>query len=438
MKRREFIKQVGFGILGKAALASAPALLLPNNGFGATNNKLFIKVFLRGGMDSLSLLAPKTAAQYNLYSADRPGIKMTQSQLKALAHDPAGHNNNTKFGMHPSAVNMRALFNNGHAVFFHGAGSTNITRSHFTQMDIIEGGDSRVIKPSGYIFDALGGSAGNLHMVSMGGKVAASMRGIGSKAMAMASPESFSRVQGSSAFTSSTNKADRIVGMSTDKDGDCSAYGSGSMSDIFCKSALQTTTALNSVNNNISTIQNSKITGNYGTSSLGRGMKQAIRLASSNVNVKTVNVDFGGWDTHNNEGVIGGAFDNQVKTLDKVIRAAKDDLVRLGMWNNTVIMVMSEFGRTIAQNGTGGTDHGRGGAILVFGGNLNNPQRVIAPDWDLARKDIRDVRVMVDYRKVAGEILRDHLGVATNRIENQAFKNNGNKFSLTGLYNIIK
>lgn len=437
MKRRNFIKNVGFGILGHSAFSMVPSLLIPNQAFAATSNKIFIKVFLRGGMDGLSLLTPRSTAQYNLYAASRPDIKIPKDALLGLSHTAGTENNNTLFGLHPSATNMRALFNNNQAIFFHGAGSTNVTRSHFTQMDIIEGGDNAIIKPSGYIFDALGGSAGNLHMVSLGSKVAASMRGVGSKAMAMSSPESFSQVIGNSKFTVATSKADRLKGMAVDDQGGCTAFSPTSINGIYCSSAQQTTTALNTVSNNLSTIKNGNITGDYGNSQIGAGLKQAVRLASSDVSVKTINVDFGGWDTHNNEGVLDGAFNSQVLALDKAIRAAKDDLSRIGMWQNTVIMVMSEFGRTIAQNGTFGTDHGRGGAILVFGGNLNSPKRVIAPKWDLANQDIRDVRVEVDYRKISGEILRDHLGISQSRIESVAFKNNGANFSLAGLYNIV-
>jgi len=82
-----------------------------------------------------------------------------------------------------------------------------------------------------------------------------------------------------------------------------------------------------------------------------------------------------------------------------MLGAAVDDLKRKGKWQNTVIMVMSEFGRTINENGTGGTDHGRGNVMMVFGGKLRNPGRVIAPNFDLRHlADGRDVRVEVDYR----------------------------------------
>ena len=75
--------------------------------------------------------------------------------------------------------------------------------------------------------------------------------------------------------------------------------------------------------------------------------------------------------------------------------------------------------------------------MILLGGNLRNPGRVIAPDFDLARKDIRDVRVTVDYRKVVSEVLRDHIGISQNRLENVAFRNNSSKFTMNGLYNVV-
>ena len=346
MKRREFIKRIGFGILGQAALASAPGLLLPEDLFAKTSNKLFIKVFLRGGMDGLSFLVPKSNTQYNLYAKDRPNLKIPKSQLLGLK-------DNANWGLHPEATKFRSLFNNNQGILFHGAGSTNNTRSHFTQMDIIEGGNNALIKSSGYIFDALGNGAGKLDMVSMGTKVAASMRGVGSKAMSMSRPESFSKVVGVfKDYRIETNKADRLKGMAVDKNGGCGEFASGYMRRMYCDTAVQTTSALNDVESNLSSIKNSQIDSNYGGSKFGSDFKEAIRLASSNVNVKTINIDMGGWDTHNDEGVLNGQFNNQIKTLNQVISAATDDLKSIGMWNNTVILIMSEFGRTIAQNGT--------------------------------------------------------------------------------------
>ena len=408
MKRRDFIKQTGFAILGQSALMSVAPFGISHALAG--DKKVFIKVFLRGGMDGLSLLAPKSNAQFNIYKNARPDLHIPKSQMLALKNVP-------EFGLHPEAVRLRSLFNNAQAIFAHGAGSTNITRSHFTQQDIIEGGDSTQIKNSGYLFRALQSSGKTLDMVSIGKKLAYSMKGTGTKAVSLASPESYSRLQGPrKLFEPKISKKQRLVGMATNNDGNCSDFGGGARG-TFCRQAVEVGRSIDSIDGSISGMVKVDPK-DYGASSIGKSLMQAVRMAStSRLNTHIINVDMGGWDTHLEEGVLNGRFKNNVAALDKALGAAKDDLVKSGLWNKTVIMVMSEFGRTLAQNGTGGTDHGRGGVMLMLGGNLNSPGRVIAPNFNLSNLDIRDVRVEVDYRKIAAEMLLDHLKLPDTEVQ---------------------
>ena len=206
MKRRKFLQNSAITALSYAGLSSVP-MVISEQAMAAASGKTFIKIFLRGGMDGLSLLVPRSAAQYNLYAAARPNLKIPKNQLLGLK-------GNTGFGLHPEAVRIRGLFNNSFAILAHGAGSLNNTRSHFTQMDIIEGGKSDVIADNGYIYRALSSTASGLDMVSVGGGVVKSMRGIGSKAVSMTKPESFSELRGAwQTVTPNISKACQLVVM---------------------------------------------------------------------------------------------------------------------------------------------------------------------------------------------------------------------------------
>lgn len=409
MKRRDFIRQTGFAVLSHSALMSITPIGL-SRAHAANKKKYFINVFLRGGADGLSLLAPKSNEQFQIYKNSRPDLHLPKSQLLELKGV-------SEFGLHPEAKRLQALFSHGHAIFAHGAGSLNSTRSHFTQQDIIEGGNKVRIPNSGYLYRALNKEAKNLEMVSIGSSLSASMNGANSKAIAMLSPESFTNIQGPRKEVRPVlSKKERIVVMATDKNGDCSDFGD-SARGLLCRQALQVGRSISSV----STALPELIPGDevkYGRSSIGNNLMQAVRLVTSEtLNTQFVNVDMGGWDTHLNEGVLNGTFALKVRQLDQALGAAKDDLVRSGRWEDTVIVVMSEFGRTLAQNGTGGTDHGRGGMMMILGGALKNPGRIIAPNFDLSTLDIRDVRVEVDYRNVIAELLLDHMKVPTANVE---------------------
>jgi len=273
MKRREFLKNTLTSALSVSALGSAP-FALSNQAF-ASSQTVFIKVFLRGGIDGLSVLVPTAGAQYQAYSAARTTQKIGRGQTLRLKGE-------SRFRLHPEAKRMRGFFNNDQAIFAHGAGSLNDTRSHFTQMDIIEGGNKDVIAGSGYIYRALGSAASGLDMVSIGGGVAASMKGSGSQAVAMGSPESFARIQGAHGHIRPVlSKADRIAGMSGAYGG-CAAFKTGSAYHSVCVNAIKTADNIDEVDKNLSSLPNLD-RNKYGNSKGAEDLSQAVRLACSSL-----------------------------------------------------------------------------------------------------------------------------------------------------------
>jgi uncharacterized protein (DUF1501 family) len=137
-------------------------------------------------------------------------------------------------------------------------------------------------------------------------------------------------------------------------------------------------------------------------------------------------LELGGWDTHANQAAPNGALFNGLRTLDAALGAMRDVLRAPeadGTWARTVVVVVTEFGRQVAANGTMGTDHGSGGAAFVLGGAVRGG-RVLA-DWPgLAareRYEGRDLRTTTDLRAVFRSVLGDHLGVATAALDRQVF-----------------
>jgi uncharacterized protein (DUF1501 family) len=128
-----------------------------------------------------------------------------------------------------------------------------------------------------------------------------------------------------------------------------------------------------------------------------------------------------GWDTHANQCADSGALSLRLAALDAGLRALATELGPV--WDRTVVLVATEFGRTAAVNGTRGTDHGTGTAAFLLGGGVRGG-RVIA-DWPgLAPASLyqgRDLRATIDLRSVAKSVLRDHMGIAARFIDSEVF-----------------
>jgi uncharacterized protein (DUF1501 family) len=124
-------------------------------------------------------------------------------------------------------------------------------------------------------------------------------------------------------------------------------------------------------------------------------------------------LEMGGWDSHVNAAVPNGALSNNLRALDATLATLRAGLLPGGMWNRTVVLVATEFGREVAVNGNAGADHGTGGAAFLLGGAVRGG-RVIA-DWPglakAERYEGRDLRITTDLRAVLRSVLSDHLQV---------------------------
>ena len=160
----------------------------------------------------------------------------------------------------------------------------------------------------------------------------------------------------------------------------------------------------------------------------GNGRQAAVTLARKAADFLRADggagvamLELGGWDSHTNQAAPQGAAANNLRTLDALLAALRDGLTQGGSdaWAHTVVLVATEFGREVAVNGNGGTDHGSGGAAFVLGGAVRGG-RVLA-DWPgLAPKDRhegRDLRITTDLRSVLRPLLAQHLRVPRQALD---------------------
>jgi uncharacterized protein (DUF1501 family) len=148
----------------------------------------------------------------------------------------------------------------------------------------------------------------------------------------------------------------------------------------------------------------------YPNTPFGKALAEIARLAKADVGLEVAFTELGNWDHHVNEGAVTGQIANRLDEFARGLAALAADLGdRLA---DTVIVTMSEFGRAAAENGSGGTDHGHGNAMMVMGGNIRGGVHGRWPGLgDAQRFEGRDLAVTTDFRDVFSELVTTHMGV---------------------------
>lgn len=169
----------------------------------------------------------------------------------------------------------------------------------------------------------------------------------------------------------------------------------------------------------------------YGPNGFAPLAEAAGRMLAAGDGPRIAVLDLGGWDTHVNQGAETGRLAQNLAAF-----AAGLDVLAKGMgpaWRQTVVVAVTEFGRTVAVNGNNGTDHGTASLLLVMGGAVKGGR--VAGDWPgLARlQDDRDLRVTTDSRSVMKGILRDHLGLDAATLDRKIFPETADLWPVNGL-----
>ncbi len=396
MNRRSFLRaSLGATV---AALTHRPSLAR-----AAVANPVVVVLFLRGGVDPLSVLPPVGGTSRQLYLAARSTVRITT---------PATISNAGSFGIHPALTKTRTLYENAELAFVMGAGSPNETRSHFEQMAFIEGGDPVTRRGTGYLnraLTALGTSTFPLQGVAVQEEMPLSLRG-SAPSLRIPSLDTFGTLQRTGMVSGATFGA-RVTKLATaPTDVNATATSIGKAAGVLDASLAHVQGILG---DNVAVSSPSS----YGSGDLAKYLRDAARIIAAEPRVRVVQVDAPKFDTHAMQGnESGGDLRGRLAELDTALGTFVADAKRLGFWSRTTIVVMSEFGRTVAENGSKGTDHGRGGVAFVAGpASIVRGRRIVVPTgFSLATSalvDGRDLPVSTDLRAVMGEVLTKHMGV---------------------------
>jgi uncharacterized protein (DUF1501 family) len=368
----------------------------PSSAIAATN-EILVLIFLRGGMDGLNFLAPFDDPIYTTARGDL-AIPATGDK-QAILLDPKNGTFTSSLGLHAKGAPLKELYDSGELAFVHACGLDDDTRSHFDAMDYIERGTpGNKLTATGWLTRHLQIVDTNSLLPALSADSSSPTSLLSSSdAIAMHSPQNFDisapwRYSNNGAIFNVLKKFYTGAG--------------GNPFDIVGQRTIQTIETLKTYNVGAYTPRPGVTYPNGSFSESLQTVAQAIKL---DLGLQVATVDFGGWDTHENQGSDGeGYFADRIEHLAQGLHAFYSDLVDLK--SRLTIVVMSEFGRRLGANDSHGTDHGHGNVMTVIGGNVNGGK--VYGNWPgLADLDQRqDLKITTDFRVVLGEVVTRRLG----------------------------
>ena len=361
--------------------------------FGAVEtpgrNKRLVVIFQRGAADGLNIVVPYAEPQYY---AMRPSINIPRKSVIDL---------NGFFGLHPSMSAFHPLWQQGHLAIVHAAGSPDTTRSHFDAQDFMETGTPGVkITEDGWLNRSLHSMPATpknspFRAIALGPSVPRILSG-SEPAVAMNNISDFS-VGGKNPKASPAASAFEAM---YDHSSDSVLHGTGEETFDAVKM--------------LKTADPGKYAAapgaDYPKGRFGDSLRQLAQLIKANLGVQVAFADISGWDHHVNEGSTEGQLANVLTEFSQSLAAFWVDLGDL--MEDTVVVTMSEFGRTARENGNRGTDHGHANVMFVMGGPVKGG-RVYGrwPGLDQSQLyEGRDLALTTDFRQVIGEAVARHMG----------------------------
>jgi uncharacterized protein (DUF1501 family) len=391
-------------VVGTAAIPSFLTRAAWGAAEGGPNGKRLVVIFQRGAADGLNIVIPH--GEYSYY-AMRPSINIPRQQVMDL---------NGFFGLHPSLAPFKPLWDQGHLAIVHAAGSPDTTRSHFDAQDYMESGTPGVKNTSdGWLNRTLQSepAAGSpFRALALGTSLPRILAGK-APAVGVSSVNGFG-IAGGNAATPLGNTFEAMYAESVDS----VLHGTG-------RETFEAVKMLKSADPQHYTPAPGA---NYPKSRFGDALRQSAQLIKANLGVQIAFTDIGGWDHHVNEGAVEGQLANVLRDFSQSIAAFWTDLGPLA--EETVIVTMSEFGRTARENGNRGTDHGHANVMFLLGGPVRGG-RVYGrwPGLDPSQlNEGRDLALTTDFRRVLGEAVARHLGNANLNTVFPGFDNSQKAF----------
>lgn len=397
MDRRYFLKAGGIGLASFGLMSVAPQFLHQfadaqtlTDGYG--RKKVLITIFQRGAVDGLNMIVPHGESEYyNLRST---------IAIQKPNQDGGAVNLDNYFGLHPSLKPLEKFWQSKQMAVIHSVGSPDNTRSHFDAQDYMESGTPGIKSTrDGWLNRVLQDTKtpkdSPFRAVSLTQQLPRSLYGV-APSVAMSNLADFAINAG--AYTQSVQGGFEGIYQQT--------------ADSLTTTGKETFEAVNFLKRANPAQYKPENGAQYPNNPFGNNLRQIAQLIKANVGLEIAFTDTPGlnWDTHANEGGARGQIANLLGNFGQAIAALATDLGK--RMDDVVILTMSEFGRTVRENGTRGTDHGHANSMFVLGNSVKGGK--VYGDWKgLKNENLyegRDLALTTDFRDVFGEIAQKHLG----------------------------
>ena len=399
--RRVFLRGSSIAMVG---MGRAPMWLARAAAAEGRNRKTLVAIFLRGAADGLNIVVPFGDP---LYRQLRPtlGLQAPRPQDDTQNNGPFGPviDLDGKFGLHAGLRHFKELWDKRQLAIVEAAGSPDPSRSHFDAQDYMESGTPGKTG-NGWLNRALGEpgpDASPLRAVALSNRVPRTLRGE-YEAVALGNVQDFN-ISDQERLAILRNMYSLTSDATMRRTGN-DAFEAMKMLQSMAKEQTPNRGEQPPAQNPFS--PNSRPSYNAG-GQLGRNLQELARLIKSGAGVEAAFAEVDGWDHHQSE---NNQLPNLLTQFSNAIAAFYQDLG--DRMEDVVIVTMSEFGRTVEENGTGGTDHGHGSFMMVLGGPVAGGK--IYGTWPGLEKEQlfenRDLAVTTDFRTVLSELVRGHLG----------------------------
>jgi len=389
MNRRTFLKCGGCSLV---ALGGPPPFLVRTAAAAAARGKVLVAVFQRGAVDGLSMVVPHGDPAYG---TSRPTIAL---KPPARGESDRAFDLDGFFALHPALALLAPHWENRSLAVVHACGSPETTRSHFDAQDYMESGTPGVKRtPDGWLaraVKALPDKRVPFRAVALGGALPRALQG-DAGAIAMQSIDRFD-----------------VRPDETATRGGFEALYARSVSSLLSGTGHETFEAVKLLRSADASRIAPANGAEYPRGQFGEAMRQIAQLIKANVGLEVAFADMQGWDTHVGQGAEQGQLAARLREFGGALAAFARDLG--DRMADVLVLTMSEFGRTVGENGGRGTDHGHATAMLVLGGGVRGGR--VYGRWPgltpAALFEGRDLAVTTDFRTLFSEVATRHLGVS--------------------------
>ncbi len=394
--RRNLLLGAGFSLAAWAGTRSSLAELKVSKVGKNRPHDVLVNVFLRGGADGLNIVAPYFE---DAYYRKRPNLSIAspkdrRSGVAARLLDLDG-----KFGLHPSLAPLLNFYREGKLACLHACGSQDATRSHFEAMAAVE---------RGLAAEGPGPASGWIarHMALTESPTDSPLRAV---AFSGTLPD---MLRGAANAVALESLADFKLNTPEDKQ----IHFEKALLDLYkgdkdevAHAGQETLAVLSSLRKIDPKSYQPSNGAKYPTSDLGNGLRQTACLIRANLGLEIASLDRTGWDTHFAQGSTVGILPLALDDLGQSLAAFATDMG--SDMNHVTVVVMTEFGRRVAENSSLGTDHGRASFMMLMGGGTMGGQ--IYSKWpgleDHQLDETGDLRVTTDYRDVLSEVVKNRM-----------------------------